>query len=174
MKCPACGRSLEQLTHHDVTLDVCREGCGGVWFDNFELKKFDEPTEEAGDLLSLVKKDPSNTINYGDKRKCPKCEMPMQKHLFSPIDRIEIDECPKCAGVWLDAGELAAIRSQAGSEEERREASRRYLNKVCEPLFQKLEEENAEQRACISRVIKALRFICPSYYLPGKQSWGAF
>ena len=24
------------------------------------------------------------------------------------------------------------------------------------------------------RIAHAFRFICPSYYIPGKQSWGAF
>jgi len=44
MNCPACGNILEQMTVGDVTVDVCQRGCGGIWFDNFELEKFDEPT----------------------------------------------------------------------------------------------------------------------------------
>ena len=49
MECPACGKQLQQMTAGDVTVDVCKGGCGGMWFDNYELKKFDEPHESAGE-----------------------------------------------------------------------------------------------------------------------------
>jgi len=26
-------------------VDVCQNGCGGIWFDNFELEKVDEKHE---------------------------------------------------------------------------------------------------------------------------------
>jgi len=34
-----------------------------------------------------------------------------------------VDECPKCAGFWLDAGELAGIRSEFATQEERKAAA---------------------------------------------------
>jgi Zn-finger nucleic acid-binding protein len=30
--------------------------------------------------------------------------------VFSPTVTVQIDECPECGGLWLDADELAAIR----------------------------------------------------------------
>ena len=38
--------------------------------------------------------------------KCPKCGDDL-----SPVDRgaVQIDRCPSCSGIWLDAGELEAI-----------------------------------------------------------------
>ena len=35
----------------------------------------------------------------------------MMRHPFSVKREIEIDECPNCAGYWLDHGELDAIRN---------------------------------------------------------------
>ena len=35
-----------EKTIHDVTVDVCEGGCGGIWFDAFELKKFDDWNDE--------------------------------------------------------------------------------------------------------------------------------
>ena len=49
MKCPACEKELQQITIETITLDVCEGGCGGIWFDNFELEKVDEPHESAGE-----------------------------------------------------------------------------------------------------------------------------
>ena len=47
MKCPACSNRLQEMTVAGVTVDICKDGCGGIWFDNFEMKKFDEPHEPA-------------------------------------------------------------------------------------------------------------------------------
>ena len=42
MKCPACGNELSQMVAGEITVDVCKGGCGGIWFDHFELQKVDE------------------------------------------------------------------------------------------------------------------------------------
>ena len=34
MKCPACGGTLVEVRQADLTVEVCQQGCGGVWFDN--------------------------------------------------------------------------------------------------------------------------------------------
>ena len=43
--CPVCTRSLTVLAVGKILVDVCHEGCGGVWFDHFELQRFDEHHE---------------------------------------------------------------------------------------------------------------------------------
>jgi Zn-finger nucleic acid-binding protein len=37
---------------------------------------------------------------------CPVCEEPM---IVLEIDEVEIDHCPSCGGIWLDAGELELL-----------------------------------------------------------------
>ena len=41
MICPACGHLLKKIHVNAVEVDACHGGCGGLWFDNFELKRFD-------------------------------------------------------------------------------------------------------------------------------------
>ena len=41
MKCPRDESELLEKTVAAVTIDVC-QSCGGIWFDNFEVKSFDE------------------------------------------------------------------------------------------------------------------------------------
>ena len=48
----------------------------------------------------------------------------MARRHWSVRYEVEIDECPTCGGIWLDAGELAAIRALFATEEERRAAAR--------------------------------------------------
>jgi uncharacterized protein len=43
---------------------------------------------------------------------CPKCG---QELVAERCDSVEIDVCPSCKGIWLDAGELGAIVEKRGS-----------------------------------------------------------
>ena len=45
--------------------------------------------------------------------KCPQCSDIL---LTLEFDRIEIDYCPGCRGVWLDAGELGILLERDGNE----------------------------------------------------------
>ena len=41
---------------------------------------------------------------------CPRCtEQVLDRKWFSDLKKVEIDQCPKCAGIWLDAGEFSRI-----------------------------------------------------------------
>jgi Zn-finger nucleic acid-binding protein len=175
MKCPACGNSLEQLTVQDVAVDVCRGGCGGVWFDWFELQKFDEPHEPAGEQLLDVERDDSINPDRSEKIRCPKCDdVVMMRHFFSVKHEVEVDECPSCGGFWLDAGELEKIRSLFETEEQRHEAAEEYFAEMFGEELASMEAEEQAKLDKVRRVANVFRFICPSYYIPGKQAWGAF
>ena len=45
--------------------------------------------------------------------KCPKCGEPLKPRSFQ---KIEIDQCAGCGGIWLDAGELETVaEKESGS-----------------------------------------------------------
>jgi len=112
MKCPACFNQLTQLQVGNVTVDACQNGCGGIWFDNFELQQVDEQSE-AGEPLTEIRRDPTVVVDPKRKRECPRCpDMKLRHHFFSAKRKVEVDQCPNCGGYWLDAGELAAIRAE--------------------------------------------------------------
>jgi Zn-finger nucleic acid-binding protein len=97
----------------NLVVDVCQDGCGGIWFDAFELQRVDEQEEEAGERLLNVRRDERIAVDPTRKRECPRCDgIKLHRHFFSAKRRIEVDECPNCGGYWLDAGELAQIRSE--------------------------------------------------------------
>lgn len=110
MKCPACGNEMVTQSAGTIQIDVCEGGCGGVWFDNFELRKVDEV---GADQIRNVQRDPSLRVDQERKRRCPKCpHQVMMRRYFSRLRRTLIDECPSCAGIWLDAGEFDAIMQE--------------------------------------------------------------
>jgi Zn-finger nucleic acid-binding protein len=113
MKCPACFNKLNSLQIGSLTVDVCQDGCGGIWFDAFELQRVDDPDEQLGNTLLEIKRDPQVIVDSTRKRECPRCEnMKLRRHFFSGQRRVEVDECPNCAGYWLDYGELQQVRAE--------------------------------------------------------------
>ena len=175
MKCPACDRELEETKVSDLVVDVCRNGCGGIWFDNSELQKVDEQHEAAGEELLDIECDQNVKIDYSQTRICPRCEgQKMVKHFMSVKHEIEIDECYRCQGIWLDKGELGRIRKQFATDEERKRAFHEHLDKKIGPELAKMHAESEAKLKKARKFARMFRFICPSYYIPGKQEWGAF
>jgi len=117
MKCPACFNELTQLLVGSLTTDACQDGCGGIWFDAFELQKVDEQ-HEPGDPLMHIRRDESIRVESTRKRECPRCAgVKLHRHFFSARRQVQVDECPNCGGYWLDAGELAQIRAERAEAE---------------------------------------------------------
>ena len=98
----------------------------------------------------------------------------MMRHFFSVKKEVTVDECPKCAGIWLDYGELGQIRSQFDSEEERNKAAESYFQEIFGNALDKMRKESKEKLEKARKIAHAFRFICPSYFISGKQNWGAF
>lgn len=175
MRCPACGRVLGRVTVEGISLDVCRGGCGGIWFDRYELMKVDESRESAGKELLDIERDPALVVDHDKRLSCPKHPgVVMMRHFSSAKRRVTVDECPSCGGYWLDAGELATIRSEFETEEERDRASAQYFSELFDSELAAAHQDTMQDLATARKVAHVLRFICPSYYIPGKQEWGAF
>lgn len=137
MNCPACERELTPLSVEDFAVDVCDGGCGGIWFDQYELRKVDEPGEQLGDPLLDVKRDPAVVVDPAKRYECPKCTdgVVLMRHFWSVKREITVDECPECGGTFLDGGELERVRAEFPSEAARHAAADAYFAQVAEPTF---------------------------------------
>ncbi len=140
MDCPACGSTLTRLDAGDgLMLDVCDGGCGGIWFDNQELKRIDEPHELPASPAHHVEPGSGGApavawalddgaavtraggdATSGPKRSCPCCPgMKLRKSFYSAARQVEVDTCASCGGYWLDHGELEKIRAENGQATQR-------------------------------------------------------
>lgn len=120
MQCPACHNQLSTRDAGDFEVDVCQGGCGGLWFDQLELKRLDEPHEGEGSSLLSVERISGFEVDHESKRQCPKCdEQTMLRSFYSPRIHVEVDHCPGCGGHWLDVGELSALHSLYANDEQR-------------------------------------------------------
>lgn len=174
MDCPGCERMLCEVEVGDLRVDVCRGGCGGVWFDRFELEKVDERQESAGAELLRVQPEVEVEVAKDADRRCPRDGATLLRHFFSALREIEVDTCPQCAGIWLDAGELARMRAAEPADEERSRAAERALLEPFGPGLEAMRRASEAGRSRAEGIARALRWICPSWWLPGSQSGGAF
>jgi Zn-finger nucleic acid-binding protein len=176
MNCPACSRELTTKNIGKLSVDVCDGGCGGIWFDHYELQKVDEDAESAGEQLLDVRRDPDDLVDPEKRYTCPNCaDFPvMLRHFWSVKRAVTMDECPECGGVFLDAGELGSIRHEFPTHEAKEAAADAYFKDVVDPLLEREHAKTMEQLASAQKFAKAFRFVCPSYYVPGKQAGAAF
>ena len=117
MKCPACDLDLTEMEVGGVKVDACHGGCGGIWFDAFELQRVDEQKEVPTEHLLRIQSNPQIRVDASRKRACPRCDdVKLKRHFFSARRQVEVDHCPNCAGYWLDAGELEEIRAEKANE----------------------------------------------------------
>lgn len=119
--CPACGKKMQKIfmPEQGVNLDVCVDGCGGIYFDNREFKKFDEPHEDISPLVEVLAGRVFKTVDESAERKCPVCGNIMVKNHSSSKQQIQVDECYHCGGKFLDFSELDKIRAEYDTEAER-------------------------------------------------------
>ncbi|MBI4565656.1 MAG: zf-TFIIB domain-containing protein [Planctomycetes bacterium] len=175
MKCPACSNALTATKLKDIVVDVCQNGCGGIWFDQHEFERVDEAHEHEGEALLDIPRNESVRIDFEAPLECPRCEhQVMRRHFHSTKRKVEIDECYRCGGVWLDAGELKKIRKMFQNDEDRKQAAREYYEEAFGQTLQDMKQQSLEELQKARRFANALRWVCPSYYIPGDQKWGAF
>jgi len=121
IKCPQCGKEMKKIffPEQGINLDVCVDGCGGIYFDNREFLKFDEKGEDITPLEEIFKDKSFSKANSEQQLECPVCGAKMVKNHSSAKQEIQVDDCYNCGGKFLNHSELEKIRAEYNSEEER-------------------------------------------------------
>ena len=116
--CPACGKEMDKVFINSMNrnLDMCLNGCGGMFFDNREFEKVDEQNESIDEILSLIENKNFEKVDDTQKRVCSYCGANMVKH---NVNGILIDNCYTCGAKFLDNNELIQYRSQYPNDLER-------------------------------------------------------
>lgn len=111
LKCPACGQNMQKVRIPDTgfTIDICNKGCGGILFDNQELRKIFNFDESLNKILVYMEGKEFVPIDSSQVRICPVCGTPMVK--IGAKSGVEIDGCNSCGATFLDNGELENLRN---------------------------------------------------------------
>ena len=130
INCPACGAKMKKIFLADsgVNIDICADGCGGIFLDNREFRLFDEQHETLDVAIQLVEnKNYKVKVDKEAVRICPACGAKMVKNPTSVKGEVIVDDCYSCGGKFLDHGELTKIRDEYPTEQERADAAMRAL-----------------------------------------------
>lgn len=153
LTCPACGKQMEKvfIPSEGINLDICTEGCGGIYFDNREFKDFDEKNEDISAILDKISGKEFQKVDDTAVRTCPNCGSKMVKNGSSIKQSIIVDDCYNCGGKFLDNNELQKIRSEYENNEERDQDIRAYVYKEVGSDINALDRAHA--RAVSSRTV---------------------
>lgn len=115
--CPACGKKMKKVyvSEANVNVDICTEGCGGIYFDNRELEKFDEQNENADEIFAEIEDKNFEPVDENAIRNCPVCGIPMVK-MGAGKGNVIINICNSCGGKFLDNKEIETIRNSSESK----------------------------------------------------------
>lgn len=108
--CPACGKQMKKIFIEEagINVDICSDGCGGIFFDNQELENFDEIHENADKIFQELAEKHLKPVDGNQQRICPVCNVPMLK--MEAKNNITIDVCNVCGAKFLDDCELHMLR----------------------------------------------------------------
>ena len=106
-KCYECNENMEEITLHGEIIDRCPK-CRALFFDKGELENIIHIVELFQSLpLDENEIDDVPEIEHDRIVKCPEDGLPMTP---KEIGGITIDNCEECGGIWLDHGEIAALK----------------------------------------------------------------
>lgn len=146
MNCPACGTAMVEEDFGGIKVDICRNGCEGLWFDWTELARLDEKDEGCGKALE----DALGSSRVNESRsplQCPKCQKVMHIHRYSASKEVNVDECYNCGGFFLDSGELKTIRDTHMTEEEQEAYIEKLIAEIPEYARSQADLEKESLRA---------------------------
>jgi len=166
VNCPVCEKAMTEEDFGGVRVDVCRDGCKGIWFDCGELAKLDDKNKGVGQALQEALRFPRvNDENRGSLN-CPKCNVPMHRHLYQSDKEVNVDECYDCGGFFLDSGELREIRDHHMTAQEESAYLQKLLNNL--PDYQQGLQDQAKSRSRANALARFTRFLRISYYTTGE------
>lgn len=142
--CPACGEEMNKIYIEDLQcfIDICANGCGGIFFDNREYKKVIEKNKIIDQIRAALEGKTFQKVDPSYKRTCPACGMKMAKNSTSVKGEIIVDDCYGCGGKFLDFGELEKVQNEYESDEERSKDVMEYLKANMGAEFTEMQAYN--------------------------------
>jgi Zn-finger nucleic acid-binding protein len=105
MDCPKCSKTLEDHILEGKLYHKCTD-CEGIWFDKGELAQI---MEEKDWFKIDYKHSESVTTPKESGLICPRDGEVLKTVEYEPATDIKIHVCPKCEGIWLNAGDIYNI-----------------------------------------------------------------
>ena len=155
INCPLCRKEMKKvfLDEQKIHVDICLDGCGGIFLDNREINKIDDIHENIEEILSAIKEKTFEIVVSEEQKICPVCNTPMVE-IGADKGLVKIDNCNVCGAKFLDNGELQKIREAVVQK-----------NEMLDNMLQNIFEYNFE---------KATYGLAPDEPSPRRQAFENF
>lgn len=110
MPCPKCGVMMRTHNRSGVAIEQC-DGCGGMFLDYGEIEALRQREGQIPMVQATMAQGGQAPNTPGAVLHCPKCGSPMRSVMRSGIT---IEQCDRCRGVFLDHGEIEALKQREG------------------------------------------------------------
>ena len=107
MKCSLCSIDLEPVDLGQATplmADKC-PSCGGTWLERSKVSRLGESARADRPQGAAL----SPTAAAHGILSCPSCAVSLDPLCLIDVEKLVVDRCPECAGLWLDVGELSVL-----------------------------------------------------------------
>lgn len=136
---------------------ACQGGCAGLWFDRYEIKKINPNNFGSGfELLKISQIEGVRSFRNVDHI-CPKCEMTLLlRHFFDRKRGLEVDQCARCGGVWVEMG---IVLKGKNSDIEKEKLINDYFAFVYKEKILKMDLMVADIRIAAEQILQVFRFL---------------
>jgi len=157
MNCPSCSNGLTIFYYGELGVMACQYGCAGLWFDRYEIKKINSSNFRKGRELLKIEQAQGIRLFRNVDHVCPKCEMTLLlRHFFDKKHSLEVDQCPRCGGIWIEMGE---IFKEKKSDVEREKLINNYFIFIYEKKILKMDLSIADIRIAAEQILQVFRYL---------------
>ena len=109
MHCIRCDTDMKKTAKAGIVIDAC-PNCRGLWLDGGELEMLEKGyKKENAELMQEAAREirSERTKGITIKGMCPNCQDASLRVIRR--ERVEVDFCPACKGIFFDEGELPLV-----------------------------------------------------------------
>ncbi len=153
MDCPRCSGILAESSYEGFPVMKCA-GCGGFWIGGKVLlsiidKRKTEIPEAALRTANEWRHRQIPKEELDNEFKCPVCGSKLNRSVYGYDTGIVIDRCLNDCGIWLESGELVALRAFDEVWNER--AREIFRENGLQKIFDEAKNEEDPKTAVIRR-----------------------
>lgn len=136
---------------------ACQNGCAGMWFDRYEIKKINSNNFRSGRELLKIEQAEGVRMFRNVDHVCPKCEMTLLlRHFFDRKRGLEVDQCSRCGGIWVEMGKVVT-GEPSGVEKEKMIDD--YFMFIYEKKILKMDLMISDVRLAAGQILKVFKYL---------------
>ncbi len=167
MNCPSCSHPLTEQSAAGIAAHICIGGCGSLWLEILQVRRLAERLPGQGQSFLFADRAGGVRLFRNPEHPCPRCETTLlYRHCFSRRQELEIDQCSKCGGLWIDPGHLAGLGDASITSGNKKELAREFFVELFDNKVRRMNFVNDDMLEAARQIVYVFRFLTPEDYFP--------